>query len=47
MESARQNNSINAKTMLEHFLMSLVISLVKKQRELEINFIKRKLSIIF
>ena len=34
--------------MLECFLMSLeVIFLVKKQRELEINSIKRKLSLMF
>ena len=34
--------------MLERFLMSLeIIFLMKKQRELEKNFIKKRLSIIF
>ena len=48
MEPTSQNNGINAiKEARKLFNERKVISLVKKQRELEKNSIKRKLSIIF
>ena len=48
MKPTRQNNNINAIKRLESFLMSLkVIFLIKKQRELEKNSIKSKLSTTF
>ena len=48
MESTRQNNSINAMNDVRMLLNELkIIFLVKKQRQLEKNSIKRKLSIIF
>ena len=49
MEFTRQNNSINAINNARMLLneLRIVIFLVKKQRELAINSIKRKLSIIF
>ena len=47
MEHTRQDNVINDIKEARKLLMGLeVIFLVKKQRELDINFVKRKLSII-
>ena len=48
MKSPTSNNDINAIQETRKLLMSLeVIFFVKKQRELEKNSIKKKLSIIF
>ena len=48
MESATINNSVNAIKEARKLLMMLEITfLMKKQRELEKNFIEYKLSIVF
>ena len=48
MEHPTSNNNISAITQVKGFLMILKVTfLVKKQRELERNFTKRKLPVIF
>ena len=48
MKNTTQNKGINTiKEVREHLMSLKVIFLVKKQRKLEKNFTKRKLSIIF